>query len=471
MPSFVLPPGQTPLPISDDFIVSNDKAVLFMNFAVGSSTLQQEHKDFIRTLYIPFLISQIDKAGFSDKVSTIRPVGKASATGTAAKNLTLSAARAAAIGNFAKAQFDAQKATGKTTKDMTMVVDPIAEGDSDERSILGPGVGHMNQNLVEKNSKQFRAVLLSFQVNHVVVDDDTKIFCRQILNAKLEVKQVPANHLDEVLQQMPPELRFAVSQFFSAITGAVKAVLSELTTVEEFLEVGAPEVFLFFKLIDFIVPKSVTLLFEFKDARGRTKKYNFTGDANKVDLDAIDAFCQILSIFKWLNQVPAELDEAEKLVSRQKLTNDQIDALKKAIGQAKGIVGKAQSIFTALTGKGSLFRKAFGDEFADNLIEAVNIAKANFLPDAQTASPFAPVTFDLPGLFDIFSFGNMVARTTTTQAFLHGTTVNLDFAAPANQPLLGFQAHSVIHRDFELSLTLVSFELVSSGLFIGSRAA
>jgi hypothetical protein len=83
--------------------------------------------------------------------------------------------------------------------------------------------------------------------------------------------------------------------------------------------------------------------------------------------------------------------------------------------------------------------------------------------EAQAATEFALVHFDINGVFDIFFLtGRRRSRQMNTAA--PRPTVELDFGAPKNQPFLGFQAQVLMHREFELGFTLGSFEISRGNL-------
>lgn len=468
MPNGVPGPNVAPLPMETEFISSNERAVMFVNFAVNHSELRKAHDDYIRNILVPHYINQIEALGFFDKVMTLRPVGKASATGPQHNNEVLSAGRAMSVGAAVKRYFDAQKSRGAIAKTVEVKIEPVAEGDRDERQLLGPMVNKIPQKLLEERSNNFRAVLLSLQVRHVVDENDLKIFCRQILNAKVEVVKVPANQLeqkiDEMQKKMPPELKAALKEFFDAAKGLVKTVVEELMKAAEF---SAPEIFIIFKGIEFIIPSDIGLMFEFKDSRARLKRYTFTGSANKIDVDALELFCQLLSILKWMTKLPKALEEMEKEVEEigKKLnaTHQQIDALKGAIDKAKKAAGTAKKIFDAVTAKDSFFRKIFGDGITDIIVQAVNAGSAAVLGEAQLATEFALVNFTSQGVFDIFQFAG-AAQAETREMRGSPTTVALDFAAIKNQPLLGWQANVVMQRRFAISFSLGSFEISRGAL-------
>jgi hypothetical protein len=304
---------------------------------------------------------------------------------------------------------------------------------------------------------------MSLSVQHDVNPDDELIVCRQILNIKLTVTKVPANlleqKLDELDSKMPPELKAALKEFTDAVKGFFKDTFKALLTAAEFM---APEVFIIFKGIDFIVPSDIALLFEFKDSRARTKRYTFTGSANKIDINAIEILLQLLSIVKWLTRLPEGLQELERELERDakklNLTHEQLDKIKKAIETAKKFSGTGKKIFDTVTAPNSLFRKIVGDGLTDLIVKAVNSGSNEILGEAQVATEFAPVNFETKGVFDIFSFAG-VAQTETNETVGQPTTVALDFAARKNQPLLGFQAHVLMQRKFTLGFTLRSFEI------------
>jgi hypothetical protein len=463
----VIPSSLTaPLPIADDFIVSNDTRVAFINFKVDHTELQPEHDDFIRTLLVPFYINQIESLGFFDKTMTVRPLGKASATGRQDHNKALSEGRANAVGAAIKKYFDLQKSRGAIAKNVEVMVKPIAEGDKEERDLIGPPLG--SPKAYEEKSNRFRSVFLSMLVQHDVNEDDEKILCRQILNAKLKVTTVPTNLLEQKIAdlqaRMPAELSAAVKEFLDSVKSTAKAIGKLMLEAAEFT---GPEVFIVLKGIEFIVPSDIALLFEFKDSRLRTKKYTFTGSANKIDISAIELFAQLLSILKWMTRLPQALQDFELELEEEErklnLSHELIDKVKGALEKASKLAGKAKTIFDSITAPGSLFRKAFGDGVTDLIVKAVNSGSASLLGEAELATEFALVHFDLKGAFDIFFFAG-AAQTDTRERRGSPTTIELDFGAPKNQPLLGFRGHVMMQRKFTLSFSIGSFEISRGAL-------
>lgn len=452
--------------MTTDFIICNDTTVAFVNFTVDHTELQQEHDDFIRTILVPYYINQIESLGFFDKVMTIHPVGKASATGQQDHNLTLSIGRAKSVGAAVKKYFDQQKSRGTIARNVNVAVDIIAQGDKEERALIGPPRG--SPKAYEEKSNNFRSVYLSMLLQHDVNQDDEKVFCRQILNAKVKATTIPANHLeqkiDELEKKMPPELTAATKQFLDSIKGLAKSIGKVALEGADF---AGPEVAIIFKGIEFIVPSDIALLFEFKDSRGRTKQYMFSGGANKVDVGALDIFVQLLSVIKWMTKLPEALKELEEEVEREggklNASHEQIEAVKSALELAEKLAGKAKKIFDAVTAKDSVFRKVFGNGVTDLMVKIVNDIGTAFTGEAEVATEFALVHFDIPGVFDIFFFRG-AAEVETREHRGSATTVQLDFGAPKNQPLLGFQAHVLMERKFELSFSVGGFEISRGNL-------
>jgi hypothetical protein len=454
--------GAAPLPMETRFISSDDRAVLFKDFVVGQTAVRKEHDDFIKNILVPHYINQIESLRFSDKVMTLRPIGKASATGARDKNMELSIGRARNIGLAIKKHFDAQKQRGAFARNIEVQIVPKGEGDQDERELLGGNLDKISPKVLEANSNAFRSVLMSMRMQHVVVDDDEKIVCRQILNMKLKAEKVPANLLeqkiDELQQQVPPWLAGLATEALATFKVRIKP------HIEKFLaaaEISAPEIFLLFKTIDFLIPSNIVLLFEFNDARGGSQHYKFAGSANKVDLSLIDVISQLLSLLIWLKKTPETLDALEKRIEQAKdgklpgIPKTTLEQWKSAIKEMKLWAGRAKTAFDVLTAPGSILRRKLGDELVDIIVKAVNIGTT--LLGVQIATDFATVHFESKGLFDIRSFGG-VARTQTEERFLSATTVALDFAARSNQSLLGFQGHVVMVRKFMPTLTLLSHE-------------
>ena len=162
-----------------------------------------------------------------------------------------------------------------------------------------------------------------------------------------------------------------------------------------------------------------------------------------------------------LQALERELADAGKHLN---LTHQQIDAIKKIISSAKTYAGHAKKLYEALTAKGSIPRKAFGDKLIDMLVAAVDSAQTGLLGPSQTATEWAQVSFERDGLFDIDQFGGMIAWVETRDVMGQPTTVALDFAPRQNITLLGFEAHVLLQRSWTLGFTLGSYEL-SKGRF------
>jgi hypothetical protein len=415
---------------------------------------------------VPFYINQIESLGFFDRTMTVRPIGKASATGRQDHNKALSEGRANAVGAAIKKYFDLQKSRAAIAKNVEVVVKPTAEGDKEERDLIGPPIGPPKA--YEEKSNRFRSVFLSMLVQHDVNEDDEKIFCRQILNAKLKVTTVPTNLLEQKIAdlqaKMPAELSAAVKEFLDSVKSTAKAIGKLMLEAAEFT---GEEVFIVLKGIEFIVPSDIALLFEFKDSRLRTKKYTFTGSANKIDISAIEIFAQLLSILKWMTRLPQALQDFELELEEEErklnLSHELIDKVKGALEKASKLAGKAKTIFDSITAPGSLFRKAFGDGVTDLIVKAVNSGSASLLGEAELATEFALVHFDLKGAFDISFFAG-AAQTDTRERRGSPTTIELDFGAPKNQALLGFRGHVMMQRKFTLSFSIGSFEISRGAL-------
>lgn len=436
--------------------------VLFINFAPNHPELQKEHKDYIEQVLVPYYIDQIEASasGIDKKFYTVNQlVGHASMTGPTGHNTTLSVARAKAIGDKLVACFDQQKARGKYTRNTTLAYVHKGYGDALQRSLMGIPFGPPSS--WESRSNQFRCVRAPLLVITMVSEEDEKIYCRQILNVKLEALPVPttllSQKIDEIEKKIPPELQLALQIFFSSIKEVAKAIAKLLLEGAEFT---GPEIFIIFKAVEFAIPSDVSLLFEFKDARGRTRRYRFDGSQLQIDANAIEVFCELLSILKWMIKLPAALEKLESGLEDEKktlnATREHLETVKKAIETAKKYSSKAKEIYDAITAPNSLFRKVIGNRLVDLLVRAVGLASTALLGDAQVATEFAQVSFVYQGLFDIYSFQG-VANVETRELRGTPTSIILDFAAVANERLLGYRAHVVMQREFEFSFTIGSY--------------
>jgi hypothetical protein len=441
------------------FIATLNGSVLFSNFAVDSpKPVVPFHTDFIRERLVPFLIAQIDQLGFDDRIATIHLFGFASATGTAAHNRTLSQARAQATGDAIAVEFDRQKDKSKFAHNIQIEVDPHGEGDEAGRlqlalirKILGRAPTSAE---IEQQEFALRSVRVRIQAAHRVVDDDKKVLCRELFSVKFETKKVPANLLeqtiDDIAKQVGPVLSSLLGTAFDIFKSEAKSTLK--SALKE-LEVGAPELFVIFESIDFIVPADITLAFEFKDGRGRTATYKYTGEENKRTFTILDALAKFISFTKWLEKLDEALKKfklirAIKSVDLDKFLNK---VLKDALKSAHSLVDKGGSL-----------RAVIGDPVADILLAIFELgAKA---PLRFDVSDFALVIFGRPGVFDVSTF-NGPARTETRE-FLGKANVRLDFLGEGPEGRLGFRATTRIQTRFSFSTGLLGFGISKGFLLV-----
>ena len=278
---------------------------------------------------------------------------------------------------------------------------------------------------------------------------------------------MPLNQLDQLIDEWFrkfPELKAVVADFIGSVKATLKILVEQVLLAAEFI---APEVFIVLKGIEFVFPSDISLVFEFKDAKGRTKRYQFTGSANKIDISIIEVISQMLSLVKWLVRLPKALEEFEHEfeAEAEKLNRSQqeIKAIKDAIRQTKLIATRAKGFFDAMTAPGSLTRKLVGDDVVDFCLKVVDRGRGRLHQRQPAASDFALCSFETVGLFDINSFAG-VARTETRERIGTPTSILLDFAARKNQSLLGFQGHCLMERKVALGLTLGSFEIANGRL-------
>jgi hypothetical protein len=458
MPGNDVVPADIPFPDlpPTKFIATLNGVVLFSKFAVDSpKPVVPFHTDFIKQRLVPFMIAQIDQLGFDDHVATIHLFGFASATGKAAHNLILSQARAQAIGDAIAAEFDRQKDKSKFAHNIQIKIDPHGEGDEAGRAellamrkILGRAPTSAE---IEEAEFALRSVRVRIQAVHHVVDDDKKVLCRELFSVKFETKKIPANLLEQTIDDIAKDVGPVLTSLLGAAFDVFKSeVKSTLKNALKELEVGAPELFIIFESIDFIVPSDITLAFEFKDSRGRTAIYKFTGQENKKNFTLLDALAKFISFTKWLEK----LDEALKKFKLIRAIKSV--ALDKFI---KKVLTTALKDAHSLVDKGGSLRAVIGDPVADILLAIFELgAKA---PLTFGASDFTLVIFDRPGVFDVATF-NGPARTETRE-FLGKANVRLDFLGEGPEGRLGFHGTTRIQNRFSFNTGLLGFG-ISKGL-------
>jgi hypothetical protein len=436
------------------YIAVVNGVVAFTNFGVGSAEpVRPQHTDFIAHSVVPFLIAQIEALKFADKTATIHMFGEASATGSAQRNLALSTARATNIGAAIQREFDRQKPSGRFSRGVTIVVDPHGLGDQAGRIVLEAleksSGQHFTSNQIEQFESKFRCAFASIKARHVVVDADKIVLCRQLFGLKFKVEKVPANLLeqtfDALMTKAGPLLSGALAAAFKVFVGESKGALKN---VLKDLEVGAPELFILFESLDFIVPSETILGFQFKDPRGRTAIYKFTGSENKKNLTLLDLLSRLVSATRWLKQLN------EKLAQFPNLNN-----LRKTI---QAMLTKATKNVNDLLGPGSLGRALIGDAAADILLGLLTGGN----PDGTSfvGSAFFKVEFAKPGVFDISTFSGP-ARTETRE-FLGRATVDLEFLGQGPEGLLGFNARVKIENNFSLNSGLIGFGIAKGNLVV-----
>ena len=439
------------------FIAVVNGVAAFTNFAVGSAEpVKPQHTDFIARNLVPFLIKQIEALQFADQVATIHLFGEASATGSAQRNQALSTARATNIGTAIEHEFDRQKTSGRFSQGVHIVVDPKGLGDRAGRIALEAleksSGSHFSSGQVEQFESKFRCAFVSLKARHVVVDGDKIVMCRQLFGLTFKTEKVPANLLeqtfDDLMAKAGPFLSGALAAAFKVFVGESK---SQLKNVLKELEVGAPELFIIFESVDFIIPSETILAFQFKNPRGRTAIYKFVGSENKKNLTLLDLLSRLISMTRWLKLL------TEKLALFPNLNN-----LRKLV---QGMLTKATKNVNDLLGPRSFGRSVIGDGAADILLGLLT----GGTPDATmfVGSAFFRVEFAKPGVFDIGTF-NGPARTETRE-FLGSANVELEFLAQGPEGRLGFNARVKIENNFSLTSGLIGFGIAKGGLTVNTQ--
>ncbi len=448
-------------PPTKDLLIDAKGAVWFRNFKEGTATPLRAHVDFIRDNYVPFLIRQIDVLGFKDTKATFHLYGFCSATGTAQRNLQLSRARAAAIGQVIKQHFDAQKVISPLAKKMTVELDIHGESntaaieDLDTFRKTHPDIPVRTDRAVEALQWDHRVVAVQMQAAHTVVEEDKDYFCQQVYNAKLNTQKVPANLLEQKIDEIQKKLGTLGSGAAGLALGQLKDWVAKKikTEVEPLLE-DFPETAILFETIDFVVPSDLFLCFRFRDGRGTIAQYQYTGSENKKALGFFDAICHLISLVKWLTKVEQALEAVDKL-------GGQLDKLKDIVKKLKTATGILKKAIEQLLDKDGWVRKHLGDAFADQVLALLQAGTDG--PLIIPASGWFKVQFVKPSVYAVNTFFGPAE--TWTREYMGKAIVDLKFLGKGPEGRLGFQAEAVIHSEFSIEIGLLGYG-VSRGTLI-----
>ena len=469
IPSSLKFPDQPP---AGDIAVINNVAVFF-NFVAGQSGLKPDHVKLIPRL-VAFLIAQIDQLGFSDKSISLLFHGQASATGKTDKNLSLSRDRAAAVGAAFVKEFDRQKSQSRLASGMVLIPNIDARGDTEARAELAtlqntnPKFRNLSSKDVDDIQGGDRRVFVGITDSHEVVNDDKKVECRQLLTAVVKVEHKPANLLEQTIDDVEKSVKsafeghgvakFIVDQIVAQITtplkDMVKAGFKELTA-------DFPEIAALLFAADFIIPSDIQNVFEFRDNRGKTAQYVYTGSQNKIGFGIIDALCKILGLLKWVTKT---IEAFERFAEQAKRQGKNIEKILDVLSKLKKVQSASKKIFDMLSKKGSILRTIIGDDMADLIVKVVNDNLVGKV--AIDATDFAPVAFDIDGVFDVATFRGP-ARTEVRE-FLLESKVFLDFLGTGPEGLLGFAGHSLMFGKFAFNNNLLGFG-ISKGALVGTK--
>lgn len=432
---------------NDDISVEDNAIVHFKNFKVGFATPTATHKAYCRPL-IGFVIQQLDVLGFKDNILKVPIVGEASATGTVSGNSQLGADRARAIGQMLKAEFDVQKRGSAIARGIEFKPEIGTLGDSKSRPDRETRLkGLVRDQDIESMQKAFREAKVGFGVVHVVVDADMDCVARLAYNVKLDSKKVPANQMDQMLDDLGKKLGGAVGVLgklaFDQVKSYVLKTLKE--TLKPLLE-DFPEVAIIYETADFITVSDLNLCFQFKDSKGTVGQYQYTGAQNKKSLDFFDALGKLIGLMKWLTKVDEALEKVDKLGKMWEKAADIIEKVKKATEYLK-------KALEDLLDKDGYVRKYFGDALADTIISILSAGTSG--PLIIEASEWYAVTFAKKGVYAVNSFGG--GARTDTKEFLGKSIVNMDFLLEGSETLHNYRAVTVIHTDFALDTGLLGY--------------
>jgi len=446
-------------PFSSTDIVVDGKGVNFCNFVVNSTVPLKSHRDFIRDSYVPFVIQQIGLLGYRDNEIKFFVKGSASATGPTLGNDALSDGRAQAIGEVVKQYFDQQKGSSTFAKSMSVKIVPIPLGDQLGRAVLeglkekNPGL-HLTSAEIEKIEYVCRGAYLSLDYTHIVNDDDTAYDCQQAFNVTLKTKKVPANHLEEVLDQADSKLgkvgSWVVGLGFSQLKKYLVKQFKE--TIKPMFE-DFPEIAIVYETIDFVTPGDTFLCFRFKDHFGKVAQYQFTGTQNKKSLDIFDVFSTLISMLKWMTKIQEALEKADNLAGGLDKAKDVVEKLKKSTEYLKKGIED-------LLKKDGLIRKYCGDSCADMLLGILQAGTSG--PLIIEASDWFRVVFVTPSVYAVESFSS-VARIETRE-FLGKARVDLQFLGAGPEGRLGWGAETIIHTDFTIQTGLLGWGVSKGNL-------
>jgi hypothetical protein len=437
---------------TEDISIDDNAVVHFKNFAVNSATPKPAHRAYCPFL-INFVIQQLDALGYKDKVLKVPIVGEASATGTVGGNSQLGSARATAIGQMLKNEFDRQKGKSGIARAIEFKLELGSLGDSHSRKDRETRLkGLIRNEDIDKMQNSFREAKVGFGVIHVVEDDDMDYQSRMVYNVKLETKKVPANQLEQVIDDLEKKLGGAgtlAKLGFDQLKTYVLKTLKE--TVKPLFE-DFPEIAIVYETIDFIVPSDLNLCFQFKDNKETMSQYHYTGAQNKKSLDLFDILGKLIGLLKWMTKVEEALEKVDKLGKMW----DQASAIVKKLKQATGYLKKA---LDDLLKKDGYVRKYFGDAFADSLLSILSAGTSG--PLVIVASGWYAVSFQKKSVYAVSTFGG--GARTDAKELLGKSVVTLDFLLDGSEALHHYRATTVIHGEFSIQTGMLGYGF-STGL-------
>lgn len=439
-----------PVILPTPFVRTTQDSALFSNFITNHAELREEHKAFIRGTFVRFLIQQLEANGFNDTRLTILTNGSASATGAADENMALSLARAESLGAGIKAEFDIQKTRSPVAKSVNIVVKTSGVGDTLSKGLLAvhqrlnPG-RPLTPPQIELLQPGARSAFAALRVVHVLTGDEKITFCRQNFAAKFKKKKVPANQLEQVLDDAERRLGGFATFLLSLGFGKVKALI--LKEIKEGIAALAdiPLLGLVFAEIEFVVPSDINLVFEFKDSKGANAFYTFSGSQQSKSVSVLSAVAEIVGVLKSLAALKDKLEKFDGLPA-------QFDQLKKLIANLAKATELLEKLIRDLEDPGGVVRKTMGNAFADTLLAILRAGNDGAL--TIPASRFAPIAFvNTTALFDIHTF-NSPARTFTTE-FAGRATTELSFLGTGPDGGRVFNAACVLNSEFSINFGML----------------
>ncbi len=456
-----------PLPaaVPTDYHQVNGSNVLLTKFDVGKAQIRPEHDRFVAGYYVDALISQIAAVNDPNMTHlTLHLFGYASATRKTEKNLALSQARAAAVGESIKRHFNTAKGRSPAAARINdIAINARGEGDEKAREALAGALRHARlkrgqvaDSTVEALQFGARSVLVSSRVRPQLTEDYFVYHARQIYvigikREKLRVSEFE-HQLDAVSKALGPDVMGLLGVFVEEVKMVLKTAAKEVAK-------DVPLLFLIEEALEFMVPSDIALCFQFRDHRQAVATYNYFGSENRDNISPLKLLSKLFGFLKVFGKISASID---RLAQRFKKLED----FAKNVENVKRVGPK---LLASLGAKGGALRRVFCDDAVDM---ALNIAAGAALDgDIMTApvSDWAPFRFHQPHFYDVNSFSGF-ARTLVGE-YLYESVTTLDFASKQDIGSTGCQASVAIVSRVSLRNNLLAIGVSHGTLMLRAGAA